>query len=73
MTEHDMNEFEPTRDDDTDSPVDPVDAPADENESPSETTDSEDPTLRLMASEYAIFGLSRHAGHAYTGHVHGDD
>lgn len=71
MTEQDMNKFEHTPDDD--SHADPVDASSTESETSPETTESKDPTLRLMASEYAIFGLSRHVGHAYTGHVHGDE
>ncbi|MDO8335278.1 MAG: hypothetical protein Q7T74_00655 [Candidatus Saccharibacteria bacterium] len=59
---------EDERDDGTEAT--PEDGPTEQTEP---TVESKDPTLRLMASEYAIFGLSRHAGHAYTGHVHGDE
>lgn len=32
-------------------------------ERPSETTENKDPTLRVIESEFAIYGLSRNRGH----------
>lgn len=72
MTEQDMNEFEPTRDDDADLPVDPIDASSTESEASPETIESKDPTLRVIESEFAIFGLSRNIGHVPDRHVWGD-
>lgn len=64
MREQDINKFEPTSDD-TDSPVDPVDALADESESPSETTESKDPTLGVIAAEYALWGPLHDGRHVF--------
>lgn len=41
-------------------------------ERPSKTTESKDPTLRVIESEFAIFGLSRNIGHVPDRHVWGD-
>ncbi|MBI3494364.1 hypothetical protein HY004_00045 [Candidatus Saccharibacteria bacterium] len=74
MAEQDMNKFEARQVDDTELPVDPVEVPSDASESTSEPAgeSSEDPTLRVISSEFAIYGLSRATGHEPTGHVWGD-
>lgn len=62
MAEQDNNKFEHTPEDDS------VDASANESESPSEATKSKDPTLDVLAAEYALYGP------LYDGrHVHGDE